>query len=92
MPAPWHPRHRPGKIADMDPERAMTIARCLHAGHREEGGTPVLRHIGRVARATHPDAPTVAWLHEARDSGVVTEHQLLAKGLGRHRGSSCRRP
>jgi hypothetical protein len=65
----------------MDPERAMTIARRLHAGHREEGGTPVLRHIGRVARASPPEARTVAWLHEALESGVVTERQLLAEGL-----------
>jgi hypothetical protein len=65
----------------MDPERAMTIARRLHAGHREEGGPPVLRHIGRVARASPPEARTVAWLHEALESGVVTERQLLAEGL-----------
>jgi hypothetical protein len=65
----------------MDPERAMTIARRLHARHREESGTPVLRHIGRVARATPREARTVAWLHEALESGVVTEHQLLAEGL-----------
>jgi hypothetical protein len=65
----------------MDPERAMAIARRLHAGHREEGGAPVLRHIGRVARATPAEARTVAWLHEALESGVVTEHQLLAEGL-----------
>ena len=59
----------------------MTIARRLHAGHREESGTPIIRHIGRVARATPREARTVAWLHEARESGVVTEHQLLAEGL-----------
>ena len=60
----------------------MAIARRLHAGHREEDGVPVLRHIGRVARTTPAEARAVAWLHEALESGVVTEHQLLAEGLG----------
>ena len=60
----------------------MVVARRLHAGHREEGGTPVLRHIGRVARTTPPEARAVAWLHEALESGLVTEHELLAEGLG----------
>lgn len=60
----------------------MAIARPLHAGHREEGGSPVLRHIGRVARATPAAARAVAWLHEALESGVVTEHELLVEGLG----------
>ena len=59
----------------------MAIARRLHAGQREEDGAPVLRHIGRVARATRPEARTVAWLHEALESGLVSEHQLLAEGL-----------
>ena len=59
----------------------MAIARRLHAGHREEDGSPVLRHIGRVARAVPAEARAVAWLHEALESGVITEHQLLAEGL-----------
>jgi hypothetical protein len=66
----------------MDPERAMATARRLHAGHREEGGSPVLRHIGRVARAAPAEARAVAWLHEVLESGVVTEQELLAEGLG----------
>jgi hypothetical protein len=66
----------------IDPERAMAIARRVHAGHREEGGSPVLRHIGRVARATPAEARAVAWLHEALESGVVTEQELLADRLG----------
>lgn len=66
----------------MDPNRAMAIARRLHAGHREEGGAPVLWHIGRVARSAPVEARAVAWLHEALESGVVTEHKLLAEGLG----------
>ena len=66
----------------MDPDRAMAIARRLHAGHREEDGAPVLGHIGRVARATPAEARTVAWLHEALESALVTEQQLLAEGLG----------
>jgi hypothetical protein len=43
---------------------------------------PVLRHIRRVARATPTEAQAVSWLHEALESGGVTEHQLLAAGLG----------
>jgi hypothetical protein len=66
----------------MDPDRAMAIARRLHAGHRDEGGSPVLRHIARVARAAPVEARAVAWLHEALESGLVTEHELLAEGLG----------
>jgi hypothetical protein len=65
----------------IDPKRAMAIARRLHAGHREEDGSPVLRHIARVARATPAEGRAVAWLHEALESGVVTEHWLLAEGL-----------
>jgi hypothetical protein len=65
----------------MDPIRAMAIARRLHAGDREESGVPVLRHIGRVARALPAEARTVAWLHEALESGLVSEQQLLGEGL-----------
>jgi hypothetical protein len=65
----------------MDPQRAMSVALRLFAGHRYERGTPVMGHIGRVASATPVEARTVAWLHEALESGLVTEHELLAEGL-----------
>jgi hypothetical protein len=65
----------------MQTERAREIARRLHAGHREEDGTPVLRHVTRVARATAGEARVVAWLHEALESGLITEAALLAEGV-----------
>jgi hypothetical protein len=65
----------------MDSHHARTIAARLHAGHREEDGSPVLWHVARVARATSDEARAVAWLHEALESAQVTEQELLAEGL-----------
>jgi hypothetical protein len=65
----------------MDIDRARAIAGRLHAGDREDDGTPVLRHVARVARATPDDARVVAWLHEALESARITEQELLAEGL-----------
>ena len=65
----------------MDTDRARAIAARLHAGENEEDGTPVLRHVGRVASRTPAAARTVAWLHEALESAIVSEQELLAQGL-----------
>ena len=65
----------------MDADRARALAEQLHAGEHEEDGSPVLRHIGRVASATPAEARAVAWLHEALESTAVTEHELLARGV-----------
>jgi hypothetical protein len=65
----------------MDADRARAIAERLHAGDREEDGSPLLRHIARVAGAAPVAAQTVAWLHEALESTAVSEHELLADGV-----------
>ena len=41
----------------------------------------MLAHIRRVARSTPDEALTVAWLHEALESGAVSEEALLEAGL-----------
>jgi hypothetical protein len=65
----------------MDEDRARAIAERLHAGEREEDGSPVLEHVRRVALATAPEARVVAWLHEALECGAITERELLAHGV-----------
>jgi len=58
----------------MDAAHARTVAERLH------GGT-LLAHIRRVVAATPPEARTVAWLHEALETGAVSEQALLIDGL-----------
>ena len=65
----------------MDAHRARAIARRVHAAERQEDGAPLLQHIARVALRTPAEARAVAWLHEALESGTVTEHELLGYGL-----------
>jgi hypothetical protein len=65
----------------MDMALARTLAEALHVGDREEDRTPLLQHIRRVARMVPPEARTVAWLHEALESTVVTEQERLMNGL-----------
>ena len=60
---------------------ARTVAELVHAHHREPDGTPLLRHIERVVRATPPEARPIAWLHEALEWGAITEQELLMRGL-----------
>jgi hypothetical protein len=62
--------------------RARALAERLHSDDREPDGTPLLLHIRRVAEATPPAARSVAWLHEALESGAISEHELLRDGLG----------
>lgn len=65
----------------MDAPDARAVARRLHADVREPDGTPLLRHLERVARRTATDARAVAWLHETLEYGVATEQELLVQGL-----------
>jgi uncharacterized membrane protein YccC len=65
----------------MDAERARAIAVRLHATDVDETGTPVLRHLRRVARRTPAEARAVAWLHEAFARTDVSEQELLEAGL-----------
>jgi hypothetical protein len=65
----------------MDTDRARLISERLHAGDREEDGTPLLQHIRRVAHEVPAEARTVAWLHEALEWTAVPEQELLANGL-----------
>jgi hypothetical protein len=62
--------------------RAQALAERLHSGDREPDGTPLLWHIRRVARTTPQDGQAVAWLHEALETGAVSEQALLEDGLG----------
>jgi hypothetical protein len=64
----------------VETSRARALAEALHADDCEEGGTPLMRHIRRVARRTPAEAQALAWLHEALEAGVP-EHELLAGGL-----------
>jgi hypothetical protein len=61
--APWHDR------VTMETRRARAIAERLHLGDREEDGTPVIRHVQRVASTV-----TEEWTD-------VTERELLVAGL-----------
>jgi len=73
--ARWHDR------VSMDTECARAIAERLHVGDREEDGTPVIRHVQRVAGTVPEEARAVAWLHEVLEWTAVTERELLAAGL-----------
>ncbi len=65
----------------MDTARARAIAERLHHGHRQEDGTLLLDHIGRVAQAASTEARAVAWLHEALELTSVSERELIMDGL-----------
>jgi hypothetical protein len=65
----------------MESNHAQAIAERLHADDLEPDGTPLLMHIERVARRTPPEAHAVAWLHEALETDVVTEQELLDQGV-----------
>jgi hypothetical protein len=69
-------------MSAMELARAREIAESLHGEDREPGGAPLLAHIRRVVEATRPDARPVAWLHEALETGHVSEQDLLIEGLG----------
>jgi (p)ppGpp synthase/HD superfamily hydrolase len=71
----WHDR------GTMEPGRAREIAERLHLGDREEDGTPVIRHVQRVASTATEEARAVAWLHEVLEWAAVTERELLIAGL-----------
>src|SRR3954468_12663506 len=72
---------RHATIRRMDTARARAIAEQLHQGHRQEDGTLLLDHIGRVARAASTEARAVAWLHEALEMTSVSERELIMDGL-----------
>lgn len=71
----WHDR------GTMETRRARAIAERLHRGDREEDGTPVIRHVQRVASTVTEEARAVAWLHEVLEWTAVTERELLIAGL-----------
>ena len=66
----------------METTEAQALAERLHSGDREPDGTPLLWHIRRVAHTTPQDGQAVAWLHEALETGAVSEQALLEDGLG----------
>src|SRR5215207_9281286 len=78
---PGHVRCGAPPSGAMDPERAKAIAQRLHAGDRQEDGTPLLAHVRRIAAAVPEEALAVAWLHEALEWTAVTERELLVSGL-----------
>jgi hypothetical protein len=65
----------------MDIADARAIAERLHARERGPDGTPLLRHVLRVASTVPPEARALAWLHEALAGGAITEEALLRHGL-----------
>jgi hypothetical protein len=52
----------------VETSRARALAEALHADDREEDGTPLIRHIRRVARRTPPEGQGLARLHEALEA------------------------
>jgi hypothetical protein len=73
--APWHDR------VTMETRQARAIAERLLLGGREEDGTPVIRHVQRVACTVPEEARAVAWLHEVLEWTDTTERELLIAGL-----------
>jgi hypothetical protein len=65
----------------MEPARARALAERLHAGEREPSGRLLLDHIRRVVAETPAEAHTVAWLHEALETGATSERRLLEEGV-----------
>jgi len=65
----------------MDAARARAIAERVHLSDREEDGTPVIRHVQRVADTVTEEARAVAWLHEVLGWTAVSERELLVAGL-----------
>ncbi|HEX6023360.1 MAG TPA: hypothetical protein VFZ00_15295 [Solirubrobacter sp.] len=57
------------------------MAERLHADDREPDGTPLLDHVRRVAAAVGEEAVAVAWLHEALEWTLISEHALLDAGI-----------
>ena len=68
-------------VVAMEALRAQAIAERLHRHDHEEDGTPLLRHIGRVARLVPTEALPIAWLHEALEWTAASERMLLTEGL-----------
>ena len=64
----------------MDATSARTLAESLHRDDFEDDGTPVICHVQRVAMTVPAEARAVAWLHDALESGHVSEHDLLKAG------------
>ena len=75
MVALWHDR------ITMEMGDARAIAERLHRGDIEEDGTPVIRHVERVATTVPEEARAVAWLHEVLERTDVKEEELLMAGL-----------
>ena len=71
----WHDR------LTMEAAHARAIVERLHLGDREEDGTPVIRHVQRVATTVLEEARPVAWLREVLEWTAVTEQELLIAGL-----------
>ena len=71
----WHDR------LTMETAHARAIAQRLHLGDREDDGTPVIRHVQRVATTVPEEARAVAWLHQVLEWTAVTEQELLIEGL-----------
>ena len=65
----------------MDTARARAIAERLLRDDLEADGTPVIRHVRRVAAAVTEEARPVAWLHEILERTSATEQELLLAGL-----------
>ena len=65
----------------IEPGHAQALAERLHEGACERDGTPLLRHVERVARAVTGDARVVAWLHEVFEWSEITEQQLIQEGV-----------
>ena len=65
----------------MESSHAQALAKRLHQDAREHDGTPLLRHVERVAAAVTGDACVVAWLHEVLEWTTMTEQELIREGV-----------
>jgi hypothetical protein len=65
----------------MKVQAARAIAERAHGGQLDAGGTPIIEHVRRVAKATPGRSRSVAWLHEVLEWTSVREEQLMTEGL-----------
>jgi hypothetical protein len=65
----------------MDPAVASAIATRAHLDQADRFGGRLLDHVARVASAVHPDARSVAWLHDVLERTDTSIDALRAEGL-----------
>src|SRR3954469_18158365 len=65
----------------MEPAVAAAIAKRAHLGQADRFGGRLLDHVARVASAVHPNARSVAWLHDVLERTSTRVEALQTDGL-----------